>query len=71
MKIVKFEVGDRLLMKKSHPCGADIFEVLRLGSDVRVKCEGCGRDVNVPRIKLEKNVKKVIPKSGQEVNLSD
>ena len=59
MKIIKIDVGDILLMKKPHPCGTDTFEVLRIGSDIRIKCTGCGRDVTVPRIKLEKNIKKI------------
>ena len=61
-EILKFEVGDILEMKKPHPCGGDSnrFRVLRVGSDVRVVCENCGRDMTVPRIKLEKNVRRVI-----------
>lgn len=59
MKIIKIEVGDILLMKKPHPCGNDKFEVLRIGSDIRIKCIGCGRDVTVPRLKLEKNIKRI------------
>lgn len=59
MSIIKFEVGDVLEMKKPHPCGEHRFRVLRTGSDVRVCCVGCGRDVTLPRLKLEKNIKKV------------
>lgn len=46
-------------MKKSHPCGSNRLRVLRTGSDIRVVCEGCGRDMTLPRIKLEKNIKAV------------
>ena len=46
-------------MKKAHPCGSAMFRVLRTGSDIRIRCEGCGRDLTIPRIKLEKNVKKI------------
>ncbi len=46
-------------MKKAHPCGGFEFTVLRIGSDVRIKCNGCGRDVTVPRVKLEKNIRAV------------
>ena len=53
-------VGDKLLMKKKHPCGADTFLVLRIGMDFRFKCTGCGHEVMLPRVKAEKNVKKVI-----------
>ncbi len=63
MQIVKFSSGDRLVMKKKHPCGADVFVVLRTGSDVRVSCSGCGRDLTFPREALEKMIKKVIAAS--------
>ena len=60
-------VGDILLMKKKHPCGADVFSVLRIGMDFRLKCCGCGREVMVPRIKIEKNIKKVIRDENGDV----
>ena len=53
-------VNDLLQMKKKHPCGGNEFLVLRAGMDFRIHCTGCGREVMVPRIKLEKNIKKVI-----------
>lgn len=59
MNVIKFEVGNILEMKKPHPCGGRNFRVLRTGSDVRLICLGCGRDMTLPRIKLEKNIKKV------------
>jgi len=60
MEIVRFKEGDTLEMKKPHPCGTSSFTVLRTGSDVRVVCRGCGRDMTIPRVKLERNIKKVI-----------
>ena len=60
MNVIKFDVGDILEMKKPHPCGEHKFRVLRTGSDIRLCCTGCGRDVTVPRLKLEKNIKKVV-----------
>ena len=60
MVIKKFEVNDILEMKKAHPCGSHEMKVLRVGSDIRILCMGCGRDVTVPREKLEKNIKKVL-----------
>lgn len=58
-EILKISVGDRFEMKKSHPCGSKIFTVMRVGSDVRVICEHCGRDMTLDRIKFEKSVKKL------------
>ena len=54
-------VGDMLTMKKPHPCGknANIFLVLRVGMDFRIRCTHCGHEVMVPRAKIEKNIKKI------------
>lgn len=60
MAIIRFSVGDTLIMKKKHPCSSDRMKVLRVGSDVRVICEGCGRDMLLQREALEKSIKKVI-----------
>ena len=60
MKIVHFTTDDILELKKSHPCGAATFSVLRVGSTVRIRCTGCGRDMELDRIKLEKAIRKVI-----------
>ena len=47
-------------MKKKHPCGSDRFVVLRIGADLRIRCEGCGREVMLERFKIEKNIKEII-----------
>lgn len=52
-------VGDILTMKKPHPCGQNQFLVLRSGMDFRIRCISCGREVMVPRIKCEKNIRKI------------
>ncbi len=62
MQILKFSVGDTLELKKPHPCGNKLFKVLRVGSDVRIVCQSCGRDMTLDRIKLEKAVKGIIHK---------
>ena len=53
--------GDILEMKKEHPCGSRRWSVLRVGMDFRLRCEGCGREVMLPRKKAEKALKKIIP----------
>ncbi len=55
------EVGQRVQMKKMHPCGGDCFVVLRTGMDFRFRCERCGHEVLMPRVKAEKAVKRVLP----------
>lgn len=64
--IIKIQPNDRLKLKKSHPCGGDIFRVVRVGSEVRVICETCGRDMNMERVKLEKAIKQVLQPTKQE-----
>ncbi len=66
MKIVRFSVGDTLIMRKPHPCGDNRFKVARTGSDVRIICLKCSRDVTVERLKIEKNIKTVIPAEASE-----
>ena len=60
MTIPRFSVGDTLELKKNHPCGEKKFTVMRVGSDIRIVCQGCGRDMTLPREKLEKSIKKII-----------
>ena len=54
------KVNDILEMKKEHPCGSKQFLVLRAGMDFRIRCVKCNREIMVPRVKVEKNIKKVI-----------
>ena len=51
-------LGDVLEMKKAHPCGSRHWLVLRVGMDFRLRCQGCGHEVMLPRSKAEKNIKK-------------
>ena len=54
------QVGDVIQTKKQHPCGSNRFDVLRVGMDFKIRCQGCGREVMLPRVKIEKNIKKVL-----------
>ena len=53
-------VGDILVLKKNHPCGACRWEVLRIGADFKLRCLGCGHEVMLPRSKAEKNIRQVL-----------
>ena len=54
------QVGERVEMKKPHPCGGKTFEILRVGMDFKIRCLTCGREVMDPRKKIEKNIRKII-----------
>ncbi|MBQ8372099.1 MAG: DUF951 domain-containing protein [Clostridia bacterium] len=64
---LSFSQHDKLCLKKKHPCGSDVFTVARCGSDVRIICDGCGRDMTLERTKLEKSVRKVIKNTQGEI----
>lgn len=49
-----YQVGDIVKLKKPHPCGSQEWEILRVGADFRLKCEGCGHQVMVSRKLVEK-----------------
>ena len=53
----QYEVGDIVKLKKKHPCGSFEWEILRVGADFRLKCQGCGLQIMVARKIVEKNTK--------------
>ena len=61
---MKLEVGDRIITKKSHPCGGKHWRILRTGADFVIQCETCSHKTWIPRPKLEKAIKEVLEKEG-------
>ena len=53
-----YAVGDIVRMKKSHPCGSQEWEVLRVGMDIKLRCIKCKRLVMLSRTKFERLVLK-------------
>lgn len=56
------QIGDVVKLKKQHPCGSFLWEVLRVGMDFRLKCQGCGHQIMIPRKQVEKNLRQLIRK---------
>ncbi len=54
MPIVKVNVGDVVRLKKPHACGANEWEVQRLGMDIGLLCRGCGRQVRLLRADFDR-----------------
>ena len=57
---IVYEVGDIVKLKKPHPCGSQEWLVLRVGMDFKMRCQGCGHEVMLPRSKAEKSIKRVL-----------
>lgn len=68
---VQLSLGDVLELRKPHACGAKEWEVLRLGADIRLACRGCGRQVMLPRSKLERRIVKITPALGDSRSEGD
>lgn len=71
---VPFAVGDVVRLRKPHPCGGFDWSVVRLGADIGVKCQTCGRRVLLPRRELERRVKQFVahaPDSDVPLDVGD
>ncbi len=55
-----YKEGSIVIMKKAHPCGENKWCVTRLGADIKIKCEKCGRSIMLSRIDFNKKLKKVV-----------
>jgi hypothetical protein len=62
MQPMHFELGDRLRLRKQHPCGSFDWEVVRIGADIGLRCEQCGRRILLPRSEVERRIKQVLPR---------
>ena len=60
-RIVDFQLGDVLTLKKKHPCGGSQWEVVRIGMDVGIVCKTCNRRVTLIRSELERRTKLIEP----------
>lgn len=50
-------LDDHLRLRKQHPCGSYEWIVTRLGADIGLECQGCGRRILLTRRELAKRLK--------------
>ena len=55
-----YKLNSKVIMKKNHPCGTNLWLITRLGVDIKIKCINCGRKIMLPRVDFEKKLKKVV-----------
>lgn len=58
----EYTLHDIVQMKKPHPCEKNRWKIIRMGMDVRIKCQGCDHSVLIPRREFTKKMKKVLEK---------
>ncbi|MFP6594056.1 MAG: DUF951 domain-containing protein [Dehalococcoidia bacterium] len=61
---VQYEVGDRITLKKGHPCGVNDWTIYRIGADIGLRCTGCGHRVMLPRRQVDRRIRSRV--SGSE-----
>lgn len=57
---MKYKLGSIVIMKKAHPCGENLWKIIRLGVDIKLECVKCGRTIMMDRIEFERKLKKVV-----------
>ena len=63
---VKIDLGDIVRLRKKHPCGSYEWEVVRLGADIGLVCQECGRRVLLPRSTFNKRLKTIVRHASEE-----
>ena len=57
--MLEVKPGDKLQLKKAHPCSSYEWEVVRMGADIAIRCLKCHRKVVLRRSAVERKVKAV------------
>ena len=51
----KFSLNDIVIMRKNHACGTNEWTITRVGVDIKIKCNHCGREIMMDRLEFQKN----------------
>lgn len=57
---MEYNIGDKVITRKVHPCGSKEWEIVRVGVDFKLKCLGCAHIIVLPREKALKIIVKKI-----------
>jgi len=62
---MEYDLNDIVEMKKEHPCHKSTqWKIIRMGADIKIKCQGCGASIMFDRSEFEKKLKKVITRAN-------
>jgi hypothetical protein len=62
---IDFQLDDIVRLHKAHPCGGFEWRVTRLGADIGLKCQTCGRHVLLDRTTLEKRLRSFVQRAAK------
>ena len=66
-KMKKYKVDDIVSLKKGHPCGENLWQIQRMGADIKLKCLGCDKNIWMKRLEFDKKIRKIKDKDGKMV----
>lgn len=58
--MTQYALNVKIKTKKPHPCGGDLWEIVRTGADYKIKCLTCGRVVMLTPDELKKRVRCIV-----------
>lgn len=64
---VDLRIGDRIRLRKRHPCGSHEWAVVRLGADIGLVCEGCRHRILMDRLDVERRFTEYLERGPDEV----
>jgi hypothetical protein len=67
--LTDLQLKDIVRMRKPHPCGSYEWTVTRLGADIGLQCNGCGRRTMLTRRELSRRSKKIVTQEGKEIGI--
>jgi hypothetical protein len=62
---LELRIGDRLRLRKEHPCGSREWSVVRLGADIGLVCAGCGHRILMDRLDVERRVVEIVERGPE------
>jgi hypothetical protein len=68
---VSYQLGDVVKLKKPHACGENSWKIIRLGMDIRVKCQACDHSVLIPRARFDRLIRKILTPAHAEDSLHE
>ena len=60
-------LGDVVRLQRRHPCGGDTWQVDRLGADIGLRCQSCGRHVLIDRRRVEQRLVEFVTRGDPAV----
>ena len=67
-EVLPLFVGDVVRLRRVHPCGTDTWQIDRLGADIGLRCQGCGRHVLLERRQLERRLAAFVERGDPDLS---